>query len=320
MKKALTLVVAGIVCATFVACQPGAAGLSDQDKAAIRKVVDEGSKVAVAGKGDYAAYVQLYYAEDATVLMPNTPPVQRRAAIQAALASFPPITEFKTDIVDLDGRGDLAYVRGDYAMTMAPPGAPPMMDKGKYVEVWKKGPDGVWKVSYDSWSSDLPVPGLVVPTGSMSANAGAEVKTLGTLVGKWQITGTTKAERTASPSPVAVSLDCQWHANGLDIVCAYSGTTMGQPYQDFDIYSYHPTSKSYTIYSVANPGGAMQGSLSIQPSGWVHIWKITIGGKAAELRLTLTNVTPEGGDWKNDMSIAGGPWTPIGEGKYMKAK
>jgi hypothetical protein len=64
----------------------------------------------------------------------------------------------------------------------------------------------------------------------------------------------------------------------------------------------------------------MHGTLAIQPGTWVHVWNVSMGEKQAKLRLTLTNVTSEGGDWKNDMSIAGGPWTPMGEGKYVKAK
>jgi ketosteroid isomerase-like protein len=31
-----------------------------------------------------------------------------------------------------------------------------MVDKGKYVEIWKKQPDGSWKCAVDMFNSDLP--------------------------------------------------------------------------------------------------------------------------------------------------------------------
>jgi ketosteroid isomerase-like protein len=32
----------------------------------------------------------------------------------------------------------------------------PTTDKGKYVEVWEKQPDGKWKCGTDTWNSDMP--------------------------------------------------------------------------------------------------------------------------------------------------------------------
>lgn len=320
MKRLLTLVVIGIISTASVACQPGVIGLNDQDKAAIRKVVDDATKIATSPKADFVAYAKLYYTEDATVLTSNMPPVQGRPAIQAMLESFPPLSAFKADIVDLDGRGDLAYVRGNYTMTLAPPGAPAMTDKGKYVEVWKKGADGIWKARYDSWTSDLPVPGLTIPTTTMAANASPEIKKLSDVVGRWQIDGTFKPDPKSPAGPVALSLDCQWFASGLEVVCAYGGMSAGQPYQEVDVYSYDGKTKTYSIHSVANPGGVTVGKLTIQPGTWVQVSDVSMEGKPAKVRLTLTDVTPAGGNWKHDISVAGGPWVAAGEGKYAKAK
>jgi ketosteroid isomerase-like protein len=55
------------------------------------------------------------------------------------------------------GAGDLAYVRGRYTMTMAPPGGPVMADSGKYLEIWRKQ-GGSWKVTRDMFNSDVPLP------------------------------------------------------------------------------------------------------------------------------------------------------------------
>jgi ketosteroid isomerase-like protein len=41
---------------------------------------------------------------------------------------------------------------------MNDPKGSPIMDRGKYVAVWKKQADGSWKVAAESFNSDLPVP------------------------------------------------------------------------------------------------------------------------------------------------------------------
>jgi len=37
-------------------------------------------------------------------------------------------------------------------------GGPPVTDRGKLVEVWKKQADGKWKTVADIFNSDLPLP------------------------------------------------------------------------------------------------------------------------------------------------------------------
>ena len=319
MKRLVTLVVVGFISAGLVACQ-GTTGLSDQDKAAIRKVVEDTTKMMPVAKPDFAAYSAMYYTEDATILAANYPAVKGRAAIQAMFKTMPPMSAFKTEIVDLDGRGNLAYVRGNYTMTLAPPGAPPINDQGKYIEVWKKGADGSWKVSYDSWTSDLPVPELMLPTGVPAAGASAEVKKLGDLVGRWQINGTFQVDPKTPAGPVALTLDCRWFASGTELICTYGGTLLGQPYQSVDVYSYNPKTKTYSDNSVASLGGVDVSKVTIEPGTWVHLSDTTMDGKPAKSRMSLTSMTPAGGSWKSEASVAGGPWATAGEGKYTKAK
>ena len=142
----------------FVVCKtPTPTGLTDQDKAAMRKVVDEALKIANASAPDFAAYVKLYYADDATVLPPNQAAVQGQAALISWFMSAPKMEDFKTEIIEIEGRGDLAYIRGSYSMKVMMPGAPaPVQDTGKYIEIWKKQSDGSWKVFRDIFNSDLP--------------------------------------------------------------------------------------------------------------------------------------------------------------------
>jgi ketosteroid isomerase-like protein len=143
--------------ALAAACQPAPpAGLGDADKAAI----DSTSRVFVrhALANDFAALARDYYSDDAMVLPPNAPAVTGHGAIEAMFKTFPPITAFELRTEEVEGTADLAYVRGRYAMTMSPPGAPAIADSGKYLEIWRKQSDGTWKSVRDMFSSDIPLP------------------------------------------------------------------------------------------------------------------------------------------------------------------
>ena len=142
-----------------IACQtPAPTGLSETDKAAIQKVVDEAARIGNAPTKDWGAYVRAYYTEDAVVLPPNGPAVQGWALMEPRFAAFPPMSDFRPQIIEVDGRGDLAYVRGTYSMMLTLPGATePINDTGKYIEIWRKQADGSWRVIRDIFNSDLPV-------------------------------------------------------------------------------------------------------------------------------------------------------------------
>ena len=58
---------------------------------------------------------------------------------------------------EVGGSGDVAYVRGHYAITVTPPGATrPVSDTGKYVTVSRRQPDGTWPILADMFNSDKP--------------------------------------------------------------------------------------------------------------------------------------------------------------------
>jgi ketosteroid isomerase-like protein len=159
-RAALRLSVAGLACAGLLACHTGVGGhLSEPDKDAIRKVVEEATRTVLPPVSDMDAYVKLYYADEAKVLPPNHATVTGREAISALYRSSGSIQEYKLTILALEGRNDLAYVHSAYQMTMTPPGvAEPVGDQGKGVEIWKKQRDGSWKVIVDIFNSDVPAP------------------------------------------------------------------------------------------------------------------------------------------------------------------
>ena len=154
-----------LLCFTF-SCQQGeevaeeavtqVAGLADEDVAAIRASTE--AYLQAWRSGDWAALTGLH-TEDAIVMPPNESAIQGRDAIQAWNEPDPPPIEANLTIVEIDGRGDLAYVRGTYTLTYEPIGEPgPIQDTGKYIEIRRKQQDGSWLISIDIFNSDLPLP------------------------------------------------------------------------------------------------------------------------------------------------------------------
>ena len=97
------------------------------------------------------------YAEDAIIMPPNSPAIGGRANIQAFLETFPPLNNFSIKIVEIEGRGDMAYVRGTYRMTLTPEGGEAITDSGKYIEIRKKQADGSWLLTHDIFNSDVEI-------------------------------------------------------------------------------------------------------------------------------------------------------------------
>src|SRR6185295_18370061 len=122
--------------------------------------INEGTQTFVRGAlGKNWGAVAALYTDDAVLNPPHAPRVNGRSPIKAWFEQFPPMTAFKASNGMVDGLDDLAYVVGEYTMTIVPPGAPgPINDSGKYVEIRRKQPDGSWLITVDIFNSDLPIP------------------------------------------------------------------------------------------------------------------------------------------------------------------
>jgi uncharacterized protein (TIGR02246 family) len=145
--------------APLAACQapaPEVGPLSEEDVAAIKAIRVVYAEDVLAN--DWAALAALF-TEDVVLMPPNGPVVEGQVAMQDFLDSFPFITQFAVTIVQIDGRGNLAFVRGTVSMTFIVEGAPePIHDTAKFVDIWRKQPDGKWLIAVHIWNSDLPLP------------------------------------------------------------------------------------------------------------------------------------------------------------------
>jgi len=100
-----------------------------------------------------------YYSDDAIVLPPNA----RSAATKEAIRNFWKdlltrsglVITWEPARVQLGKSGEMAWVSGAYELSMNNTSGKPINDRGKYLEVWERQPDGKWKCVADMWNSDL---------------------------------------------------------------------------------------------------------------------------------------------------------------------
>lgn len=157
-----------VVCGLLAGCSSTPGALTEADLDSIREVSDEFSRSFVAS--DWAAVSRLY-TQDAALMPPGGPAVKGRSAVVASLAVLPKTTELNLTLDEIDGRGDLAYVRGSYSMTVEIPGSSePVKDKGKFLEIRRKQPDGRWLIAVDIFNSDFPARPPAPPPETSSPN------------------------------------------------------------------------------------------------------------------------------------------------------
>jgi uncharacterized protein (TIGR02246 family) len=138
-----------------VACQPGAAPLSETDIAAIRTLGQNYADAILAGDAAGAAAV---YADDAIELPPGRPPVEGREAIEAnyvtAFEMGQATIEFSMMPVTISGVDGLAYEYSKWAWTGTPPGmTEPVTERGKLLVVARQQEDGSWLWAAAMWNA-----------------------------------------------------------------------------------------------------------------------------------------------------------------------
>lgn len=125
--------------------------LGEVDREAIRTEIANALKN---GLRDLERHVRDYYSDGAEVVAANGTSMRGRRAILDWFKRFPEISEWKLEDIEIDGAGEVAYVRGRYTMILSGRAKLPF-DKGKYLEVWHKQPDDSWKVIRHMFSSEI---------------------------------------------------------------------------------------------------------------------------------------------------------------------
>ena len=104
--------------------------------------------------GDASGVAQIYE-QDARLLPPNSGIVEGRAAIEGFIKEFVATrAQLSFKLLTVHESADLCAAVGAYEMEI--PGAP--NDSGKFIEVWRRQPDGSWLIADDIFNSSLPAP------------------------------------------------------------------------------------------------------------------------------------------------------------------
>lgn len=165
--------------AGLAACEPRAgedSPLPREDVAALEDLVESYRLAALAGEWEALADL---YASEGVRNAPYAEPVE--VGPDELEAAYRTLEEFENAPEDIDGRGDLAYVRGTYRVRLggapgdesgeasggAPAGAADgdrgraadvVEDTGDYLALMRKQGDGRWRIAYLMINSDRPPP------------------------------------------------------------------------------------------------------------------------------------------------------------------
>jgi ketosteroid isomerase-like protein len=109
--------------------------------------------------GDWTAAAELC-TEDLVAMIANRPTLMGRAAwLEWAQSSNFSITDLSADALEIDGRADLAFVRGTYTVIYTAEGSPdPLTAAGKFLWILRKQ-NNAWRIAVSIGNSDGPPAG-----------------------------------------------------------------------------------------------------------------------------------------------------------------
>ena len=100
------------------------------------------------------------FTDDARVLAPDIPMAEGWEASRAVFAKLEALPGYSLTwspaIADVGGAADLGYTIGTYHMKLPGSDGSIVEVDGKYLSIWKRQPDGNWKIAVDMFNADGP--------------------------------------------------------------------------------------------------------------------------------------------------------------------
>jgi uncharacterized protein (TIGR02246 family) len=102
------------------------------------------------------------YTVDATLVPPDGEIVKGKQAIEEMYTKFfqMGMKDIAFTTIEVGGSGDTAYEIGKTKVRIQPEGQAAMIDSTKYLVIWKRQADGMWKVHVDIWNFSAPMAGM----------------------------------------------------------------------------------------------------------------------------------------------------------------
>lgn len=146
-----TALILAVMATVVAAAKSGSSSAAD----AIKNADAQWAAAAAAKDVDKSAS---FCGADAAILVPNAPAAEGKDAIHKWFQDTFNTPGFKlawhATNAEAAKSGDLGYSTGKYELSYTDSSGKQVTDHGKYVTVWKKQPDGRWKVVRDIFNSD----------------------------------------------------------------------------------------------------------------------------------------------------------------------
>ncbi len=174
-KRALVWMLSLAAAAALIASGPDRRGESQDRDAALASLVEAERSFARTSeeKGLREAFLA-WLAPDAIVFRPG--PVEGRPVYEKMDPADPAVLNWGPGIADVAASGELGYTSGPYELRPGRDAEPTGF--GHYVSVWKKQPDGTWRVVIDAGIThpqDGPLPSTVEDLGPPGAGGVPEL-------------------------------------------------------------------------------------------------------------------------------------------------
>ena len=153
--RVLAVVMAILSTLALAACSPGGRAAADPEQL---KQADLAFARATAERSldGFSSFL----AQDVMSLRPNLPVVKGRQQLTGLWAPMlnDPARSITWQPLDagISDDGSMGFTLGSYEVTKNGPEGRSVAGTGKYVTIWKKQPDGAWKVAFDSGVQDTP--------------------------------------------------------------------------------------------------------------------------------------------------------------------
>ncbi len=127
------------------------------EEAAIRTALGEAWNAVIAK--DVDKFIALCADED-IMFPPNAPIVRGKQEVREYMSQFFASPGYSMSRqppqIEVSGAGDLAYTWDTFELTVNDAEGNPVTQNAKHVVVWKKEPQGTWKIVADIWNSNQP--------------------------------------------------------------------------------------------------------------------------------------------------------------------
>jgi uncharacterized protein (TIGR02246 family) len=117
------------------------------DESAVRDLI--ATWMQASREGDTATVLSLM-TDDVVFMVPGREPFGKEAFAAASAGMQGMTIEGTSEIRELQVLGDSAFARSELKMMMTPPGGPPVRREGYAMTIFRREPDGRWRLARDA--------------------------------------------------------------------------------------------------------------------------------------------------------------------------